>query len=373
MSFPAFSPARCQINLGAIRRNFHRIGSPESLMPVIKSDAYGHGLLEVAATLDGAGARRFAVGLAEEGKFLRERGFRQEIVALMGCLSPEDWQIARAYRLTPLVGSFADLDMAAAVADSPQGICIKCDTGMSRLGFGLGEAGELLERLRRAANLRPDMLLSHYACADMPEKVEYTGWQTRVFYEFYGALKAEFPEVLPSLGNSAASLRPRAMDREIYRPGFVLYGGNPFYGTEREEWGSDLEQAMSLGAPVAATRPLAPGQSVSYGCLFTARKAMRAAIIACGYSQGYPRSLSNKADVMIGGRRARQLGRVCMGMCIADISDAPDTRPGDTAWLTGGADAGGVTLQELADIAGTIPYELMCDFGAMNPRVYIDE
>lgn len=375
MSDAIFSPTRCVVNLGAIRRNFMSLGSPEFLMPVIKSDAYGHGLLETAKVLSDAGAVRFAVGCAQEGAVLREAGFRQEIVALMGCLSPEDWDLAQERDLTPLAGSFADLDMAEARVSKPQKICVKCDSGMSRLGFSSEEIAPLIERLRELNNLRPTMIASHFACADMPEEKGYTAYQTGVFNNFYKNLKDAFPDAARSLGNSAASLARADMGEEIFRPGLILYGGNPFYNTSSVSLGAKLEPAMSVSAPIMAIRRLEKGQSVSYGCAFVAPRAMRVAVVGCGYSQGYSRSLSNQARVILNGRSAPQIGKICMGMFMIDISDFPDAAIGDLAWIVGGETEKGhspVTMQELADLAGTIPYEMMCVFGAMNPRSYED-
>ena len=371
MSDAIFSPTRCVINLGAIRRNFKALGSPASLMPVIKSDAYGHGLLETAKALDEAGAVRFAVGCAQEGKALRDAGFGQEIVALMGCLTPEDWELAQASDLTPLVGSFADLETAEAIVEKPQKICVKCDTGMSRLGFSLDETSALIERLRSLEKLKPVMVASHFACADMPEETGYTAYQTAIFNKFYEEFKTAFPFVAPSLGNSAASLARAEKEEGIFRPGLILYGGNPFHNTASVSLGAKLEQAMSVHAPVIAIRNLEKGQSVSYGCSYIAPRAMRAAVVGCGYSQGYSRSLSNRARVVVNGKSAPQIGKICMGMFMIDISDFTDIAIGDAVWITGGpADASPVTLRELADLAGSIPYELMCVFGAMNPRSY---
>lgn len=145
-----FTPSRCHIRLGALVRNFSRMGRPGSLMPVIKSDAYGHGMTEVAHALDAAGARHFAVGTVAEGACLRQDGLAQLILPLLGCLDDEDWQQASACGLTPLVTGFEALEKAAALGNpaDPWGVAIKLDTGMSRLGFGAEDIPALLERLR---------------------------------------------------------------------------------------------------------------------------------------------------------------------------------------------------------------------------------
>lgn len=369
-----FSPARCIVNLEAIKNNFRSLGSPGNLMPVIKSDAYGHGLLPVAEALDSVNAARFAVGIVQEGIALREKGFKQQIVLLMGCNSSDDWGLAQKYDLTPLLGSFDDFEkIDAALGQEPISVCVKCDSGMSRLGFTLDEMGFLLDNLRSRPHVNPCMTASHFACADMPDENEFTGSQSRIFENFYRSLHSVYNSILPSLGNSAASLDIHRNPDEIFRPGLILYGGNPFYKTDYENLGSELEWAMELAAPIIQVRALRPGQSVSYGCTFTAEKAMRVAIVACGYSQGYLRQWSNRVHALVQGVRVRQVGRICMGMLMLDVSSLPDVREGDLAWLVGGEATQGhvaVTIQELSDLANTIPYELLCIFGAMNPRVY---
>lgn len=368
MSDPAlFTPARCHVNLGAIRRNFARLGQPQALMPVIKSDAYGHGLIPVAKTLAGADARRFAVGLAREGIALRNAGLRQDIVLLLGCLSPDDWQQACAHKLTPLAGSFADLEAAAAL-EQPISIAIKCDTGMGRLGFAPEDAGAVVNFLQQRPLIRPAMLVSHFACSDMPDQEAYTLMQARTFAAFFETLRAAYPQIASSICNSAATLDGMAND--ISRPGLALYGGNPFANTPLP----GFEWAMSVAAPVIAVHPLAKGQTVSYGRIFTAPKKMRIAVLACGYATGFARNLSNKTHVLLHGRRCAQIGRICMSMAMVDASGLPDAAPGDQAWIMGGGDGAeaGLTAWDLAELLDTIPYELLCSFGSLNARVYAD-
>lgn len=364
-----FTPSRCHVNTGAIARNFAKLGDAARLMPVIKSDAYGHGLLQVAASL--RGARRFAVGLASEGIALRESGFDQDIVLLMGCLTPDDWRAAHKYRLMPIAGSASDISMAsAALAGARVDIAIKCDTGMGRLGFAATEnvmdaahAGELL---RQAPCLSPRMVISHLACADMPEQNDLTQAQARRFNAFHSHMAALFPGIARSLCNSAATLTH--IPDDICRPGLAIYGGNPF-GPKP----CGLEWAMSVCTPILHIHELAPGQSVSYGAIFTARRPMRIAVVATGYAAGFARALSGRAQMLVRGRRIRQIGRICMSMAMLDITGMPEARQGDLAWIMGGQAAEGqepVNAWELASLLGTIPYELLCLLGGMNPRVY---
>lgn len=363
----AFTPSVCHIDLAAIERNFRKLGPADRLMPVIKSDAYGHGLMEVAQALSRAGAKSFAVGLAEEGAILRQLGHKQELVALLGCIGNGDWEMAINYDLTPCIGSFADLAHAReALARYPGkklSVAIKFDTGMSRLGFAPEETGAVIDFLAETPGLRPALTLSHFACADMPEEKDFTDTQRNTFRQVHAAFKARFPEMRASLGNSASTVTGGSL--EIARPGLALYGYNPMPYKDALE----LEMAMAISTPVIAIRNIKPGHSVSYGRTFTADKPMRIAVLACGYATGFARQLSSQAEVLLNGRRARQIGRVCMSMTCVDITGRDDIKTGDRAWLLGGGE-NQVTALELASRLGTIPYEVLCLMGGLNPRVY---
>lgn len=369
-----FSPARCHIDLGAIARNFSRLGPAEALMPVIKSDAYGHGLLPVARALAEAGARQFAVGIVDEGVALREAGLAQRVVTLLGAQSDADWEAARAHGIIPAVGDFEQLERAAAHSGTGAAlrIAVQCETGMGRLGFTEEDLPRLLDRLRGMPGVEPALAVSHFACADMPEQEDYTAAQQRRFAAMTGALRAAFPSMQRSLANTAGLLGRRGTDCEAARPGLAIYGGNPF-GAAGPDDAPALEWAMSVCAPVLSVRRLAAGQSVSYGRTFTAPRPLTVAVVGIGYATGFARALSNRAAMLVNGRRAPQVGRVCMGLTMLDVTDAGPVRPGDPAWALGGPAAAGerpVTPQELADLLGTIPYEVLCLMGGMNPRVY---
>ena len=327
-----FTPSRCHIRLGALVRNFSRMGRPDRLMPVIKSDAYGHGMTEVAHALDAAGARHFAVGTVAEGICLRQDGLAQTILPLLGCQNDEDWQQASACGLTPLITGFEALEKAAALSSpaDPWGVAIKLDTGMSRLGFSAEDIPALLERLR--------------AC----------------------------PGLKPTLANSAGTMGWPESRFELCRPGFSLYGGNPFRGTAWEERGAGLEPVMEVSAPLLQVRHLKPGEGISYGQTFIAPREMSVAVVGAGYATGYPRGASGRIHVLVNGRRAPQVGRICMGMFMIDVTGL-SARAGDLAWLLGGPAAPGetpVSIDELAEACGGFSYELLCLLGQGSPRVY---
>lgn len=366
-----FTNSVCHINLGAIARNFRKLGSAEKLLPVIKSDAYGHGLLEVAKALALSGARRFAVGTLSEGLALRNAGFDQDILLLLGCCAPEEFQQAYAANMLPLAGSFEDLAIISSLRHTgPLPLALKFDTGMSRLGFTAGQLPVLLDHLATQPQLAPLLAVSHLATADMPEKETDTLAQIRQFSEITTALQSRYPALLPSLGNSAAL---RLDLPGLLRPGIALYGANPLEGTNIQYDYPELEWGMSLEAPVMQVRELSAGTHVSYGQIFTAAQPMRVAVIGAGYANGITRNLSNRFDVLINGRRCPQVGRICMGMFMADVTHLDKITAGDAAWIMGGETAEGekaVTPLELAERQGTIPYEILCLIGSLNPRRY---
>ncbi len=374
-----FSSSKCHINLTALAKNFSLLGKPEYLMPVIKSDAYGHGLLRVADCLAKAGARRFAVGYVDEGRLLREQGHNNEVILpLLPPIRDEEWQTARNYSLTALVTSFEMLERAGSMGskDNPMPIAIKFETGMHRLGFRQESLPLLIDKLKGMPTVKPTICVSHCSCADMPEKQSQTTDQICLFSDMAATLLAAFPDIDRSLFNSAGTLETnfRCNICDVARPGYVLYGGNPFAGTSQEYLGSQLQWVMSLSAKVAQVTELRKGEAVSYGQTYTAAQDMRLAVVEIGYANGVPRRLSNKLEALLHGKRIHQVGRVCMNLMMFDVTDLPETKAGDTVWLWGGeADEGvkPVTPQEWADQLDTIAYELLCIVGTMNARTYM--
>lgn len=369
-----FTPSRCHIRLGALARNFSRMGRPDRLMPVIKSNAYGHGMVEVAHALDAAGARHFAVGTVAEGARLRQDGLAQAIVPLLGCQNDEDWRQACARGLTPLITGFEALEKAAALSSSrdPWRVAIKLDTGMSRLGFNAQDIPALLEHLRTRPGIRPAMAISHFPCADMPEQEAFTRAQLEKFTAMTDSLRAAYPELKRSLANSAGTLGWPESRFELCRPGYSLYGGNPFLGTAWEERGAGLEPVMEVSAPLLLVRHLRAGEGISYGQTFIAPQNMSVAVVGAGYATGYPRAASGRIHVLVNGRRAPQVGRICMGMFMIDVTGL-HVHPGDTAWLLGGPAMPGetpVSIDELARACDGFAYELLCLLGLGSPRLY---
>ena len=322
------SSAIITVHLENLRHNLKTLlARHPSLMPVIKADAYGHGVVAVARVLAEEGIQHMAVGSVGEGALLRQEGHTAFLLALMGLARDEDTALAASYDITPLVHSRESLERILAQSHlagraKPLTVAIKFDTGMSRLGFRVDEAAELADYLRTLKEVRPVLVMSHLAASDTPALDDFTHEQARRFHEATESMKAVFPGLKTSLTNS---------------PGLLCW-------------------------------PSYVGDLVSYGCLYTAPKDIRAAVVGAGYADGYPRSLSMRGSVLIRGQRAPILGRVCMQMCIVDVTDIPGVEPGDTAYLLGGSGPLAIRPEELAEWWGTIAYEVFCALGR-NRRV----
>ena len=368
------SPCRVRIHLDRIQRNFQRIGPAERLIPVVKADAYGHGLLQVARALARCGAKSFAVGTVSEALFLHAEGLGDPAddgafrLALCGAPTPEEMAQAAAADIVPLVHDQRGLELAAAHGspERPLRIAVKWNTGMTRLGFAPEDAPAVIERLVSLPGLQPVLCMSHLAAADTPGQDAYTHQQIHAFNAIVEQMR-RFPALRATLANSAGVLGHPAAAFDLARPGIALYGSNPFHGTQRAAIGAELECAMEVGAPVLHIRRIKAGESVGYGRAFTAPRDMRIAIVGIGYAEGYARSL--RGQLMLRGRRVAVLGRVCMGMIFADLGATPDAQNGDTAWLLGGPEPNAVTIHELADAWGSISYEVFCLLGR-NMRIY---
>lgn len=353
-----------------------------AMLPVIKADAYGHGKIRVAQTLmEQEGVEIFALGQVQEAAELRQgiaeatkRSGRTPplLISLLGPIGPEDVELCEQYDIIPILHTPEQFPLLKALK-KPLPVAVKCDSGMARLGFSPKDMDQTVERLRALPGVFPVLAVSHLANADTANGPASIRAQAEVFAGMLASLRRVWPDVAASLCNSAGLLQVRIASEVIgphtCRAGLSLYGGNPMHGTNLAELGKGLKPAMSVCATVISVRTLQTGEGTGYGHAFVAREPMRIGIIAAGYSNYVPRSLSNRGCFCAGGTRVRVLGRVSMEMTAIDLSDAPDIGVGDKVWLLGGPYETAVTPEELADTWGTISYEVFCLLGS-NPRVY---
>lgn len=372
-----------RVNLKNLCGNWRRLvalARREAPMAVVKADAYGHGVFDVAAVLAAEGCRVFAAGSVAESVVLRSSlarsGWNGVVLPLLGVNNEHEAAAVFEHSLTPLVHSARQIDFlrAAHSGGAVLDVAVKVESGMSRLGVRPGRLEAFIAALRGAPFLRPVMALSHFAAADDPNQEASVAAQVARFGEACAALRQLWPGIVPSIANSAAYLAQNSllarMPDHIGRPGYALYGGNPFAGTRREGEGAGFAPVMEASAPVLSVHDLPGGMSVSYGRTFTAPHDMRVAIVGAGYADGFPRTLSSKGHVCIQGEKCAILGRVCMQMHIVDVSRLPRAEAGDEAYILGGGGAGAVGMEELAAAWGTIPYEIFCALGK-NRRAYV--
>jgi alanine racemase len=353
-------PTVARIDLEAIRHNYRLAASmagQAGAMAVIKADGYGHGIGPVAEALGGE-ARRFAVACIEEAQRIREQGLAQPVVLLQGVHQADDLGVCASQGFEPVIHSPGQLAWMKA-APVPA-YWLKVNTGMNRLGFRPAELADVVEQLS-CTGCRERLLgfVTHFACADDTGH-PMTAEQTCVFEQ----ATAPWPHLMRSVGNSAAHFRPGQPLFDWSRPGIMLFGGSPLKGKTGPELG--LKPAMTLQAPLIATRTLQPGESVGYGASWTAERETPMGMVAIGYGDGYPRHAGTGTPAAINGQRVRLLGRVSMDMLAVDLSQAPDAREGDIVELWGPT----VSVDEVANHAGTIGYELLTGVTARVPRIY---
>ncbi|MFI3271611.1 MAG: alanine racemase [Pseudomonadota bacterium] len=375
-----YNKTRAHVHLDAIVKNFKLVADRvKRPMPVIKSDAYGHGVVEVGLALEAVGAREAGIGMICEGVTLRKGGFKGDIVALLGAHDDADAMDCVHHDIIPMVFDMAGLErMAKAYSltqsahanPAPVRIGLKFDTGMARLGFTEHDVPTLCQALKAYPMLNPYLAASHLAVADDPKQMDATKAQGDMFARIMHGLREHYPQILGSLANTAASLAYPELHWDIQRPGIALYGSNPLRHTELESFGAGLTPTMSVETPILQVHALPKGKTSSYGRTFTADKDMTVAVIAAGYADIFSRSSSNKGYVLIHGQRAPILGRVCMQTCMVDVSHIQNVAAGDAAWLMGepNNDPNAISCDELADIWGTISYEALCLLG-MNTRI----
>ena len=350
-------PIQAHIDLSALENNLQvaRRATSARIMSVIKADGYGHGLLQVAEAL--AATDGYALLDIQDAVRLREAGFRQPILLLEGFFSAEELPVLAEYDLTSVIHSAWQVALLDAYpAKKKLSVWLKVNSGMNRLGFAPQQVAQIMEQLRRHRAVRDITLMTHFANAD---EIRGVAEPLALFNDLAAAHR-----VARSLANSAALLRYPATHADWVRPGIMLYGASPFAEVSAQQLG--LKAAMTLSSRIIATQELHLGDRVGYGALFRAEHNMRVGIVACGYADGYPRHASQGTPILVDGQRTTTLGRVSMDMLYVDLSAIPNADVGSRVVLWGV----GLPIEEVADAAGTVSYELMC---ALSKRVPIKD
>lgn len=359
--------------MDALRHNFAQVRKllPPTvrIMAMVKADAYGHGAVQVSKALSALGVAALGVATVEEGLELRDSYVFAPILVLgglMGVGSAAAGMMVGA-DLVPVVHSAEVLDFLEATsraAGKVTGIHLKIDTGMTRLGVMPHALPHFLSKLKECNHLRLDGVMTHLADAESDD--EYTEHQIELFKDCISGVELAIGRVpIWHIANSAAIAKREYMVSESasehwVRPGLSLYGARPFM------------PVMMLKSKVVMIKSVPTGTKVSYGLTFETKRQSRIGVIPIGYADGYPWALSNKAFVLVCGKKVPVVGRVTMDMTMVDLTDVPEAHVGSETVLLGSQNGESIRVEDISSWGGTIPYEIFCGISKRMPRVYTD-
>jgi alanine racemase len=364
-----YRPTWAQINLENLTHNLRQIKrliSPETkIMACVKADAYGHGLIPVAQRLKSQGLDYLGVASIDEAILLRQVNIKLPILVL-GIVLEEDIEPLFRYELIPTIATkeFAyALNKKAHAQNKIIEAHIKVDTGMGRIGVLPDDAYTLIKKVQQLKNIHIQGVFTHFAFADMNRK--FTLYQLRLFNCLIRRIKSEGLNIpFIHMANSMGTIAYKESHFNMVRPGLVLYGLYP-----REGLKIKLKPVLSLRTKVVYVKRLPAGFGISYGHTYVTKKPSTIVTLPIGYGDGYPRNLSNKGPVLIQGKRFKISGRVCMDQMMVDVGDCK-VKVGDEAVLIGTQGKEKISVQDLAVLADTIAYEIVCGLGSRIPRVY---
>ena len=369
---------RIEISRSALRHNFRvcrQKAGQAWIMPMVKADGYGHGMVECARLFAGEGAAAFGVAEAREGILLRQAGIELPVYVLLG-LVPEVIPAVLEHRLTPVVADgeiLPELSRQALAAGLEVGLHLKVDAGMGRQGCLPIELPGLVRQVRELKGLRLEGIMAHFPMAD-----EAASANTReVFARFTGAIVAISRDLPPGcrlhIANSGGLFHFSQTSLDMARLGIALYGCYPEGEPHLCSAGDALLPAMRFSTRVIQFRTVPAGTGLGYGQTFITTRSTRLAVLPVGYEDGYLRKLSNRALVLVHGQRAPVVGRVSMNLTLADVTDVRgEVRQGDEVVLLGRQGEGMIGADEVASWMETISYEVLCLFGNLNDRFYVD-
>lgn len=370
-------PAWVEINLDYIAQNVsqfrHLIGPMTQIMAVVKADGYGHGAVAVAETALISGASSLAVAFVEEAISLRQAGIDVPIL-LLGYTDPVHFSSLIEYKLTPTVFGFEtaiNFSRKAQEHNVTIPLHIKIDTGMGRIGLLPEEAVEVISRITLLPGLLTEGVFTHFAAAEEKDEV-YTCGQLKLFNRVLERCQEKgitFP--LVHAANSAASINHPSARYNLIRLGLAMYGYYPSSELKRKDL--QLFPALTFKSRVVLVKKVPPGTAISYGCTYRTTGEALIATIPVGYADGYSRLQSNRGQILIRGLRAPVVGNICMDHFMADVTHIPGVRFNDEVVLYGRQGNELVSIEEAAEIIGTINYELLCAVNKRVPRFYFKE
>lgn len=364
-------PSAFQTNFRIIQK---KAGSEVKILAMIKADAYGHDMIRTAKSLLEVGCTTFGVAEICEALRLRDAGIQGEILIMMG-FAEDCTDLVFSHDLTPVVFDFETVERLSRKAlelGKRIGVHLKVDSGMSRLGLLPDQVDGFLTRLENHRSVYLSGIVSHFSLADDPQS-NNTGKSYSIFESICEEIGARC-EGIRHIANSGAIFNFPNTCRDMARAGIALYGYYPDgEAGRRRAQGERLIPAMSFTSRVIQVKTVPAGAGVSYGHTYITPHTTRLAVIPVGYEDGYMRVLSNRAEVLIRGRRTPIRGRICMNMCMADVTGFEDVQAGDEVVLLGTQGRETITADEIAQWAGTISYEILCLIGNNNERVYKNE
>ncbi len=353
---------RIKHNIEAIKAKIGNAG----LLGVIKADAYGHGVIDVAKEIE-SDCAFFGVAVIEEAVELRKAGFATPILVL-GRVEPYYSDLLVKYDIRPTIFSFEDAKSLSdeAVRQGKTALYhIAVDTGMSRIGFQVTEKdADICKEIANLPNIEAEGVFTHFATADEKDLTKTLGQKDK-FNEFVEMLKARGINPKIKHANNSAGVMNFDKHYDLVRAGIVIYGMYPSEDVDKAKL--NVLPAMKWVAEISHVKTLEAGREISYGGTYVTTKKTVVATIPVGYADGYPRSLSNIGKVMINGKAAPIIGRVCMDQFMIDVTDIPDVNVGDEVTLVGD----GLSMEEVANAAHSFNYELPCRIARRVPRIYI--
>ena len=356
-----------ELNMESMRKNI----SPETgMIGVVKADAYGHGAAPVAQAIDRFVAG-YAVATIEEGLLLRRHGV-SKMILILGVTHPADYEKLLKADIRPSVFTMEQAEPLSELAcrmGKRAKIHLALDTGMGRIGMEPdGKGADLAARIASLPGIEAEGLFTHFATADEADKSE-TLRQLERYLEFDEMLRARGIEIpLKHCSNSAGIIVFPEANLNLVRAGISIYGMYPSDEVDRTRLA--LRPVMELKSAVSYVKEMRPGQKISYGGTYTVERPMRVATIPVGYGDGYPRGLSGRGCVLICGRRAPILGRICMDQFMVDVTDIPEAEVDTEVTLIGRDGGEELRVEDLSKLSGRFHYELVCDIGKRVPRVY---
>ena len=372
-----YSRVYARIDLDANEYNMEQMKqnlSPNTkMMAVIKADGYGHGAVQIADMLEGVDyIWGFAVATLDEAVVLRTEGIKKPILVL-GCVFPDQYMamLKHDIRMNVYTEEMAEaISQMAAREGMTAYMHIKLDTGMARLGFDISENSvAAIERISKMKNVKMEGIFTHFAKADETDK-SFTQKQMKDFSRMVDKLKEKNVSFqYEHCANSAAIIDVKDANYDLVRAGISTYGLYPSEEVKKEN--VKLKPALVLKSHVAFVKEIEEGTAISYGGTFVSKEKMRIATIPVGYADGYPRNLSNTGFVLIRGKKAPIVGRVCMDQFMVDVTHIEGTSFGDKVTLIGTDGNETITVEDLSELSGRFNYEFVCDLGKRIPRVYV--